>query len=63
MLVKLERTMSKRRRSKMVATGSDTRVVKPRIGHVEALRMHRVERDERTYHRASAKAALRRGDF
>ena len=33
----------------------DTRVVKPRIGHVKLLRKHQVERDRKKYHRPSAK--------
>lgn len=37
----------------------DQRVVKPRMGHVDALRTHRVERDRTKYHRPSTK----RGDF
>ena len=33
----------------------DTRLVKPRIGHVQALRTHRVERDRTKYHRPSSR--------
>ena len=55
--------MAKQRAQKLTATGIDTRIVKPRIGHLAALRRHSVERGTRDYHRASSKASFRREDY